>query len=80
MPKGKKSAQYQFRVSPETRDLLKKIATALDTPLPDLLITGALIVYSKATNPPEYLRLKAQFLNDSQPQPGSPRGPHDKET
>ena len=61
MSKTKKQVTYQFRTTEELKTRLQLIAKALNTPLPDLLVTGAMMVFRRATSEAEYLKLKAEF-------------------
>ena len=58
----RKTARFSFRLAPETLKRLQSVAVALNTPLADLLVTGALMVWARATNPSEYLRTKSDAI------------------
>ena len=71
-----KSVRYAFRLSRSTKDRLREISLALHTPLPDLLVVGAFHLFSKATSPSEYLKLKAGLLAASCEEKNQSEPPH----
>jgi len=74
MPKAStKNHRYALRLNLETYKRLRMIALQLHTPLPDLLVTGALMVYARATNPSQYYAMKAELFAEDPP--ASPHTP-----
>jgi len=59
MKTNTKDARYSMRVNAETFKRLREIAHTLRTPLADILVTGALMVGSRAMNESQYLHAKA---------------------
>lgn len=58
----KKTTRYTFRIDPALLERVRAIAKAFETPVPDLLVTGALMLYARATNQSQYLAAKANYL------------------
>lgn len=57
-----KSTRFSFRIEPSVLERLHQIADALHTPLGDLLVTGALVIWARATNQAEYLATKSSAI------------------
>lgn len=72
MSRNVKSKKYSMRITPEALSRIKTIAIALDTTVPDLIGTAVLHVFSHATSPAAYLKLKADTIVSSTPRLPAP--------
>lgn len=57
-----KSHRYGFRIEPKMFERLRQISITLMVPLPDLIVVAVLHLFSQATSPIEFTRLKANAI------------------